>query len=362
MYNSARSRRVSRRTGCRRNRRVNQMGGAGEAYTLGGFVAGAPIINNYGQEIVRFPSCEEAVRPGYLTDATIKGGLPGFSQRGGRGGVLETGADQLAAQMGGRRRRGSRKSRRGTRKMRGGRYTNEFNVVGASGIGIMEPSYSGCGTGLEAITNPLNPAPGLQSLITAPPPLVPVPTPGSGDVLQKGGSGRKTRRQRGGDSYGPYPQTYFNMTSKAVNGPDGPTFTPQPVPGASDVTTSLRGGRRRRAYMRGGAATLAANGAPVVPQPYSGVSMVYNAPHSGYTTWPSNAAGGNAGTLSDGQTPFLINVPYSGQPTPSPACLKTGGRRMYYRKSRRAERKRSAKKSRRAERKSRRTNRRANRK
>jgi hypothetical protein len=341
------------------------MGGAGEAYTLGGFVAGAPIINNYGQEIVRFPSCEEAVRPGYLTDATIKGGLPGFSQRGGRGGVLETGADQLAAQMGGRRRRrGSRKSRRSTRKMRGGRYTNEFNVVGASGIGIMEPSYSGCGTGLEAITNPLNPAPGLQSLITAPPPLVPVPTPGSGDVLQKGGrkSGRKTRRQRGGDSYGPYPQTYFDMTSKAVNGPDGPTFTPQPVPGASDVTTSLRGGRRRRAYrrayMRGGAATLGANGAPVVPQPYSGVSMVYNAPHSGYTTWPSNAAGGNAGTLSDGQTPFLINVPYSGQPTPSPACLKTGGRRMYYRKSRRAGRK-----SRRAERKSRRAERkRANRK
>jgi hypothetical protein len=359
MNNSARSRRASRRTGCRRNRRVNQMGGAGEAYTLGGFVAGAPIINNYGQEIVRFPSCEEAVRPGYLADATIKGGLPGFSQRGGRGGVLETGADQLAAQMGGRRRRGSRKSRRGTRKMRGGRYTNEFNVVGASGIGIMEPSYSGCGTGLEAITNPLNPAPGLQSLITAPPPLVPVPTPGSGDVLQKGGrrmcGTRKARRnsacasQRGGDSYGPYPQTYMNMTSKAVNGPDGPIFTPQPVPGASDVTTSLRGGRRRRAYMRGGAATLAANGAPVVPQPYSGVSMVYNAPHSGYTTWPSNAAGGNAGTLSDGQTPFLINVPYSGQPTPSPACLKTGGRRMYYRKSRRANKKS-------------RTNRRANRK
>ncbi len=67
--------RASRRAGCSRNRRV-QMGGAGEAYTLGGFVAGAPIVNNYGQEIVRFPSCEEAVRPGYLDNAAIKGGLP----------------------------------------------------------------------------------------------------------------------------------------------------------------------------------------------------------------------------------------------------------------------------------------------
>jgi hypothetical protein len=64
---------------------------------------------------------------------------------------------------------------------------------------------------------------------------------------------------------------------------------------------------------------------------YGGVggvdSMFYEAPRAGYTTWPSNAQGGDAGTLSDGKTPFLINVPFSAQPTPSQACLKTGGSR-----------------------------------
>jgi hypothetical protein len=265
MNNIAKSRRASRRRGCRRNR---QRGGAGEAYTLGNHVAGAPIINNYGQEIVRFPSCEDATRPGYLENAQIKGGLPGFagggkrrksrktkkskksrrsrSMKGGRGGVLETGAAQLAAQY-------------------GGRYTNEFDIVGPSKIALMEPSYSGCGTGMEAISNSLNKG-SLSSLITAPPPLVAPPTPGSGDQLQAGG--------------------------KRVGGVD---------------------------------------------------SMFYSAPRSGYTTWPSNAAGGDAGTLADGKTPFLINVPFSAQPTPSLACLKTGGARKS-KKSRKA--RKVAKKSR----------------
>jgi hypothetical protein len=267
MNNSAAARRSSRRRGCRRNRRMNQMGGAGEAYTLGGHVAGSPIINNYGQEIVRFASCEEAVRPGYLADAQIKGGLPGFSgggkrrYKGGRGGILETGADQLAAQ-----------GFTGA-PLKGGRYTFEPAVVG--GVGMMEPRYSGCGD--TPMQNPFNKG-DVSSLITAPPAQVPTPTP-SGDMI--GGRRRKTRRgQHGG-----------------VGGVD---------------------------------------------------SMFYSAPRAGWTTWPSNAQGGDAGTLADGKTPFLINVPFSAQPTPSQACIKTGGRR----KSRKGSRKsRKSRKSRRNTRK-----------
>lgn len=320
MENSARQRRASRRRGCRRNNR--QRGGAGEAYTLGGPVAGAPIINNYGQEIVRFASCEEAVRPGYLTGAQIKGGLPGFSggarrarMRGGsaegspypqtyasetttyippangasytpqpvpgatntrslnggsmsgfRGGVLETGADQLSAQMGGRKRRASRKGRKsgrkGSRRQRGGRYTNEFAPVSGATGALMEPRYSGCGDGALALPDPLNKVQ-ATSLITAPPAQVPLPKP-----------------------------------------------------------------------MMGGAG------------PYAVDAMLYEVPRSGYTTWPSNASGGNAGTLADGKTPFLLNVPFSAQPTPDGACIKTGGRRKSRknRKSRKSSRKNRARK------------------
>lgn len=230
MNNMAAQRRASRRKGCRRN---NQKGGAGEAYTFGSHVAGSPIINNYGQEVVRFPSCEGGVRPGYIDDAQIKGGLPGFAQRGGR-------------------------------------YTNEFNVV--NGVGMMEPTYSGCGTGMEAISNPLNKG-DLSSLITAPAP-----------AAQKGGRHRKYRKTRKTNQYG------------GVGGVD---------------------------------------------------SMVYSAPRAGWTTFPSNAQGGDAGTLADGKTPFLINVPFSAQPTPSLACLKTGGG------SRKRRSKKASKKSRKASKKSR---------
>lgn len=56
-------------------------------------------------------------------------------------------------------------------------------------------------------------------------------------------------------------------------------------------------------------------------------AMVYNAPRSGYSFSPSNSSGGSAGTLSDGKIPFSVAVPYTAQPSVSPACLKTGGRR-----------------------------------
>jgi hypothetical protein len=79
---------------------------------------------------------------------------------------------------------------------------------------------------------------------------------------------------------------------------------------------------------------------------YGGVggvdSMFYEAPRSGYTTWPSNAQGGDAGTLSDGKTPFLINVPYSAQPAPSQACIKTGGRRKSRKGSRKSRKNRKS--------------------
>ncbi len=297
--NTAKSRRSAHRRGCRRNRRVNMSGGAGEAYTIGGPVAGPGqhIVNNYDGAIVRFPSCEGAVRPGYIADAQIKGGLPGFSggarrrlrggsesfsgsmfemgaeklgiQLGGsesgfRGGVLETGADQLAAQLGGRRRRRGKKMTR-RRGQRGGRYAIGAEVTGPGGIAFATTDYTGCGAGAEGIHNALNKGDNFPAgFITAPPAQY---NPATGAKLAGGRRCyRKTRKQSGG-----------------VNGFD---------------------------------------------------SMAYSAPRSGYTHIPSNSAGGDAGTLADGRTPFLLNVPYSAQPTPSPACLKTGGGRRKTRKSR----------------------------
>lgn len=300
--NTAKSRRAAHRRGCRRNRRTNMVGGAGEAYTLGGPIGGPGqhIVNNYDGTIVRFPSCEGAVRPGYIADAQIKGGLPGFSggsrrrrYRGGstsalqdiigtmtqkmgvqlggsesgfRGGILETGADQLSAQLGGRSRRSRRGkgTRRGRgRSQRGGRYAIGAEVTGPAGIAFARTDYTGCGAGAEALHNALNKGDNFPAgFITAPPAQY---NPATGAKLAGG------RRQSGG-----------------VGGVD---------------------------------------------------SMFYSAPRSGYTHIPSNAAGGDAGTLADGKTPFLVNVPYSAQPTPSPACLKTGGGRKSRRKSRRASRK-----------------------
>ena len=302
--NTAKSRRAARRRGCRRNRRVNMSGGAGEAYTIGGPVAGPGqhLVNNYDGAIVRFPSCDGAVRPGYIADAQIKGGLPGFSggarrMRGGsesgngnilemamnqlgvqlggsesgfRGGVLETGADQLSAQLGGRRR-SSRKGKKGTRRgQRGGTYAIGAEVTGPGGIAFARTDYTGCGAGLEAIHNSLNKGDNFPGgFITAPPPQY---NPSTGAKLAGGRRCyRKTRKQSGG-----------------VGGVD---------------------------------------------------SMVYAAPRSGYTHIPSNSAGGDAGTLADGRTPFLLNVPYSAQPTITPACLKTGGGRRKSRRGRKSSRK-----------------------
>lgn len=281
--NWAKSRRNERRRGCRRRQR----GGAGEGYNFGGPVAGAHIINNYDGTVKPYASCNEAVRPGYITGAAaeIRGGLPGFgSQRGGRG-AFTTGATQVGSQMnlgaafgGGRRSRRNRRNRRGSRKQRGGRYSFVPEVV--NGVGIMEPRYSGCGEGLAAVQNPLNKDAGFPgSVLTAPPPQVPIPTP----MGMKGGARRGTRKQRGG---------VYGHEAK-----------------------------------------------------YASDAMVYEAPRSGYTTVPSIAVG--AGTLPLGGVGFLVNQPYSAQPQPSNACLKTGGGR----KSRKNRKSRKSRKSRKGGRK-----------
>jgi hypothetical protein len=104
---------------------------------------------------------------------------------------------------------------------------------------------------------------------------------------------------------------------------------------AANPTPGMKGGKRRNRKTR---------------KQYGGVggvdSMFYSAPRSGYTHWPSNAAnGGDGGTLADGKTPFLINVPYGGSPTPSQACIKTGGGSKKRRSKRKSRKSRKGRKS-----------------
>ena len=63
-------------------------------------------------------------------------------------------------------------------------------------------------------------------------------------------------------------------------------------------------------------------------------------PRAGYTTWPSDMAGGESGRLADGKTPFLLNVPYSS----APVEMKQGGAKK--RKTRKVRKVRKSKKTR----------------
>jgi hypothetical protein len=227
MNNMARNRRQTRNRGCRRNKNANQMGGnTGQSYTFGASIDPKNLGLGNAAEVIPFSSCGNAVSPGFIQNAQIKGGLPGFA--------------------GGRR----------SKKMNGGRYSPGFEVVGPSAIALTAANYSGCGDGMLTAKNPYNEA--SASMITAPPPFVPLATP------LKGGRRRRSRKcWSGGNSMGTMPVD----------------------------------------------------------------AMLYEAPRSGYTTIPSNSSGGNAGTLADGKTPFLVNVPYTTQPNASSACIKTGGRR-----------------------------------
>ncbi len=241
--NRARSERNRRRKGCLRNRKQNG-GGAGNSYAfLGSVDPTNPSLGNAAQ-VTTFPSCQEAGRPGYISNAPIRGGLPGFS--------------------GGRRR--TQRRRRVNRKMYGGVYTFSPEVDG--GIAVPGRPYAGCGEGAYAQPNPLAGS-DARLEITAPPGLVSaipgMPIPGLSSV------------QRGGMA------PYFGANNQSLHGSD---------------------------------------------------AMLYEVPRAGYSQWPSDTAGGNAGTLADGKTPFEVNVPYTTLPNPSSACLRTGGSRRN-RKSRR---------------------------
>jgi hypothetical protein len=309
MDNIARRRRNSRRRGCRRNRK--QSGGDGFGYTIGAPVGGPGqhIVNNFDGLTVRYPSCNEATRPGYITGAgaATQGGLPGFGgQRGGRG-DFTTGATQSLIQ-------GAMPLSGGRRRMRGGRYSFVPDVV--NGVGMMEPRYSGCGEGLAAVQNPLNKDSGFPgSVLTAPPPQVPVPTPMGMKGGRRGGVLARTRSRRAGWNGNISANVEINESVNIKNN--------API---------MRRSRRNRRRQSGGVFGH--------EQQYAADAMVYEAPRSGYTHAPSNSAGGDAGTLADGKTPFLVNVPYSAQPAPSAACLKTGGgRKNRSRKNRKASRK-----------------------
>ena len=108
-----------------------------------------------------------------------------------------------------------------------------------------------------------------------------------------------------------------------------PAQAPSPVPGGQGYAPwSAKGGKR-----------------------VGGVdSMAYQVPRAGYTFVPSNNAGGQSGTLSDGKAPFALNYPYLSVPKVSPACLTTGGSRKNKKASRKN--KKASRKNRKASRKS----------
>lgn len=152
-----------RRNGCSRNRRRRgQYGGAGEAYTFGASVDPSnPSLGN-AAEVIRFPSCENAVRPGTITSYTPTG-LPGM--------------------------RGGRRTRR-ARSQKGGRYAFDGQVVGGNGVAISGAAYTGCGAGADRVA--AHPGQGIEGQMSAP---LPVQQGGRRRRGQKGGNGAT---QRGG--------------------------------------------------------------------------------------------------------------------------------------------------------------------
>lgn len=146
-------RRSRSRKGCRRNRR--QMGGnIGQSYTLGGPLV--PSNPSIGAIVSPFSSCGNAVAPGYIQGAQLRGGLPGFAG--------------------------------GSRKQKGGMYghpASSFQVLGPNAIAVMQNPYGGCGEGAYSVPNALNQH-GV-STITAPP-----------STYKGGRRSRKNRKYYGG--------------------------------------------------------------------------------------------------------------------------------------------------------------------
>jgi hypothetical protein len=151
--------------------------------------------------------------------------------------------------------------------MYGGRYTNTFEVVGPAGIAVMNPQSIPCE---GAPSNPLN---------------------------QVGPS---------------------RITELAAS-----TVLPGPgVPYSTAMGPFTRVGGRRRGSKSKSKKTRRQRGGVGGPG-----SEFYIAPRAGYTFLPSDLTGGKGGMLGDGQTPFALNVPYSSEDRPNPACGTTGGSR-----------------------------------
>jgi len=177
--------------------------------------------------------------------------------------------------------------------MYGGRYTNTFEVVGSAGIPVMNPQSIGCE---GARSNPLNQVgpsriTELAPSTVLPGPGVPYSTAMGPFTRVGGGKRRKGSRSKGGRRRG----SKSKKTRKQRGGVGGPG------------------------------------------------SEFYIAPRAGYTFLPSDLAGGKGGMLADGQTPFALNVPYSSEDRPNPACGTTGGSRTTGSKNNRRKNRRSRK-------------------
>jgi hypothetical protein len=176
--------------------------------------------------------------------------------------------------------------------------------------------------------------------------------PGFGSVSQRGGrsskrssrrnrSRRSTRRNRMvGGVYG------FNPT---VVGPNNVSVPGRPYTGCGEgayaVQNPLNQGNFPASVLTAPPAGTQRGGAG--PPSFDVDAMRYNVPRSGYSDGPSSGA-------TSAGPPFLIHTPYSAQPVPSPACVKTGGGyRRKTRKSRKGSRKSRKNKNSRKSRKSR---------
>ena len=177
--------------------------------------------------------------------------------------------------------------RHGLPGMYGGRYTNTFEVVGPAGIALMNPQSIPCE---GAPSNPLNPV-------------------------------------------GP-----SRITELAAS-----TVLPGPgVPYSTALGPFTRVGGRRKGSKRSKKTRRQRGGVGGVG------SEFYIAPRAGYSFLPSDLAGGKGGMLADGQTPFALNVPYSSEDRPNPACGTTGGarRNKKHRKTRKSKKSKRSKRTR----------------
>ena len=207
-----------------------------------------------------------------------------------------------------RSRKGCRRNRRQLGGNTGQSYTlGEPLVAGNPGLGAVVLPFSSCGNAV---------APGYLQGVT------PRGLPGFA------GGRRSRKRQQGG---------VYAAGAPVVTGAGSIAYLPRVYSGCGEGAFATQNSLNQH-----GASTLTAP--PAMKGGMAPVDgMVYEVPRAGYTGVPSNASGGS--TLADGRTPFLVNQPYSAQPTASSACLKTGGRRKS-RKNRKSRKSRKNRKNR----------------